>query len=269
MPLAERISAHLPELRRFARLLSGTQKAGDAGVARVLEAIVADPSVFPDLPVRVGLYQCFLSFFTTRLIDPAAQSAAIGKTAARSLAALTPHARHAFLLVYVEGFNRHETAQILQVSGAKTEALLKAAEEEIAKQLATDVLIIEDEPLIALDLQNTLKSLGHRVGIARTHKDALRAVAAKQPGLVLADVSLADGSSGLDAVDDMLESFAVPVIFVTAYPDRVTTGQRPEPTFVIAKPFREEAIKAIVSQVLFFDQRSERRPGGQPAPQPQ
>jgi CheY-like chemotaxis protein len=107
------------------------------------------------------------------------------------------------------------------------------------------------------------------VAIARTHKEALRAAAAKKPGLVLADVSLADGSSGLDAVDDMLGSFAVPVIFVTAYPDRVTTGERPEPTFVIAKPYREEAVKAIVSQVLFFDQRSERRPGGQAAPQPQ
>jgi CheY-like chemotaxis protein len=234
-----------------------------------LEAIVADPSVFPDLPVRVGLYQCYLSFFTARLIDRAAQSAIIGKTATRSLAALAPPARHAFLLVYVEGFDHHQTAQILQVSEARTAALLEAAEEEIARQLATDVLIIEDVPLIALDLQNILQSLGHRVAIARTHKEALRAAAAKKPGLVLADVSLADGSSGLDAVDDMLGSFAVPVIFVTAYPDRVTTGERPEPTFVIAKPYREEAVKAIVSQVLFFDQRSERRPGGQAAPQPQ
>jgi DNA-directed RNA polymerase specialized sigma24 family protein len=267
MPLAGSISAHLPELRRFARLLTGSQRAGDSGVARVLEAVVADPSVFPhDLPVRVGLYQCYLSFFTARLVDRAAQSAAIGETASRSLAALPPLGRHAFLLVYVEGFDRREAAQILQVSDARISSLLSAAEEEIARQLATDVLIIEDEPLVALDLQNILKSLGHSVTIARTHKDALLAVAARRPGLVLADVSLADGSSGLEAVDEMLESFSVSVVFVTASPEKVMTGERPEPTFVIAKPFREEAVKAIVSQVLFFDQLTERRSGGEAAP---
>ena len=60
MPLAEHIAPHLPNLRRFARLLTGSQKAGDTAVARLLEAIVADASVYPDLPPRVALYQCFL-----------------------------------------------------------------------------------------------------------------------------------------------------------------------------------------------------------------
>jgi len=54
------------------------------------------------------------------------------------------------------------------------------------------------------------------------------------------------------------------VIFVTAFPERLTTGRRPEPTFLIPKPFREEAITAIVSQVLFFDQQAKRR-GASPA----
>src|SRR5262245_2663000 len=104
MPLAEHIAPHLPTLRRFARLLTGGQAAGDAAVARLLEAIVADPSLFPDLPPRIGLYQCFLASFTTRLEDPDAQAAAIGATAARSLAALPQKARQAFLLVSVEEF---------------------------------------------------------------------------------------------------------------------------------------------------------------------
>jgi FixJ family two-component response regulator len=77
---------------------------------------------------------------------------------------------------------------------------------------------------------------------------------AERPGLVLADVRLADGSSGLDAVNDILEEFGVPVIFITAYPESLLTGQRPEPTFLISKPFRAETVKAIVSQALFFNE---------------
>jgi len=266
MPLADRIAPHLPKLRRFARLLTGSQKAGDAAVARVLQAIVADPASFPDLPPRIGLYQYFLSAFTSRMEDSRAQAAAIGATAARSLAALPAQARQAFLLVSVEEFDRAEAAQIMEVSEARISELLADAGREIGRQIATDVLVIEDEPLIALDLQRMLEDLGHRIiAVARTRKDAVDAAARHKPGLVLADIRLADGSSGLDAVNDLLSSFSVPVVFVTAYPERLMTGEKPEPTFLITKPFREDAVKAIVSQVLFFDQQAERRSKGRAA----
>jgi hypothetical protein len=55
------------------------------------------------------------------------------------------------------------------------------------------------------------------------------------PGTTL---QLADGSSGLDTVNDLLNSFEVPVILITAYPERYLTGDRPEPAFVVSKPFR-------------------------------
>jgi CheY-like chemotaxis protein len=266
MSLAERIAPHLPHLRRFARLLTGSQTAGDAAVARVLQNVIADPKSFPDLPPRIGLYQCFLSSFTARLEDPSAQAAAIGATAARSLAALPALARRAFLLVSVEEFDREEAAQILEVSQTRVADLLTEASREIGRQIATDVLIIEDEPLIAIDLQRILQDLGHKVtAIARTHQDALQAAEGHKPGLVLADIRLADGSSGLDAVNDMLDSFAVPVVFITAYPEKLMTGERPEPTFLITKPFRDEAVRAIVSQVLFFDQQATRSGKGRPA----
>jgi len=76
-----------------------------------------------------------------------------------------------------------------------------------------------------------------------------------RPGLVLADILLADGSSGLDAVNEILRTISVPVIFVTAYPQRLLTGTRPEPTFLITKPFHPNNVKAIISQALFFDIR--------------
>lgn len=266
MSLAEHIAPHLPHLRRFARLLTGRQATGDAAVARLLEAIVADPSLFPPLSPRIGLYQCFLTTFTTRLEDPEGQAQEIGKTAARSLAALSPQARQAFLLVSVENFEPREAAQILEIPEARIDELLKQASSEIGKQIATDVLVIEDEPLIALHLERILAELGHRVtAVARTRADALKAIQQKKPGLVLADIRLADGSSGLDAVNEMLTSFTVPVVFITAYPEKLMTGERPEPTFLISKPFREDAVKAIISQVLFFDQQAHRGRRGRSA----
>jgi CheY-like chemotaxis protein/DNA-directed RNA polymerase specialized sigma24 family protein len=262
MPLADQIAEHLPPLRRFARLLTGNQDAGDASVARVLQVIVADPSTFPELPVRLGLYQCFLSLLTRAYRDAGPRPGLIGDTATRSLAALTPEGRQAFLLTTVEGFGRGEAAQIMQVSETRVDQLLEAAGAEIGRQIATDVLIIEDEPIIALNLKEILEGLGHRVTqIAQTHHAALKAAAQRPPGLVVADIRLADGSSGLDAVNEILASFSVPVVFVTAFPEKLTTGAQPEPTFVIPKPFREEAVKAIVSQVLFFDQQAKRRTG--------
>ncbi len=259
MSLAESIAPYIPHLRRFARLLTGTQWAGDAAVERVLQAVAADPSIFPDLSPRLGLYQCFLSTLTRRYRDAGPAPGLLGDTAVRSLAALTPEGRQAFLLVNVEGFSHQETAQVLEISERRVEALLRESDAEIGRQIATEVLVIEDEPLIALDLKRVLDGLGHSVAIARTRDDALRAAKLRNPGLVIADIRLADGSSGLDAVNDLLCSLAVPVIFVTAFPERLTTGRRPEPAFLIRKPFREEAIKAIVSQVLFFDQQAKGR----------
>lgn len=259
MSLADSIARHVPHLRRFARLLTGSQAGGDVAVERVLQAIAADPAIFPDLAPRLGLYRCFLSTLTRRCRDSGPVPGLLGDTAARSLAALTPEGRQAFFLVSVEGFSYRETAQILEVSERRVEVLLRESGAEIGRQIATDVLVIEDEPLIALDLKRMLESLGHRVAIARTHQDALNAANAKQPGLVVADIRLADGSSGLDAVNDLLRNLTMPVVFVTAFPERLATGRGPEPTFLIRKPFREEAVRAIVSQVLFFDQQVKRR----------
>lgn len=231
---------------------------------RVLQAVAADPSIFPSLAPRLGLYQCFLATLTRRYRDGGPSPGLLGDTALRSLAALTPEGRQAFLLASVEGFTRRETAQILEIPEPRVEALLRESGAEIGRQIATEVLVIEDEPLIALELKRVLEGLGHSVTMARTRDDALRAAKLKNPGLVVADIRLADGSSGLDAVNDLLRSFTIPVIFVTAFPERLATGRGPEPAFLIRKPFREEAIKAIVSQVLFFDQQAGRR-GTSPA----
>ena len=130
----------------------------------------------------------------------------------------------------------------------------------MAAEIATDVLIIEDETFIAMDLESLVKNLGHNViGVARTHSDAIALAKNKKPGLILADIQLADGSSGLDAVNELLRTFEVPVVFITAYPERFLTGERPEPAFLISKPFQPAMVSAVASQALFFQRNSRNR----------
>ena len=72
------------------------------------------------------------------------------------------------------------------------------------------------------------------------------------PNASLADIQLADNSSGIDAVADILQQVDAPVIFITAYPERLLTGERPEPAFLINKPYTEEQVRSAVSQAMFF-----------------
>jgi len=260
MSVAESVAAHLPYLRRFARSVTGSQKSGDAYVVSTLEAMLADASVFPqDLPPRIALYRAFLKILNSIQLNgrPAPDSPdPWPERVQRNLDSLAPPARQAFLLVAVEEFSPNDAALVMDVEPAEIERLIDEAGREIARQIATDVVIIEDEPLIALDLERIVTDLGHRVvKIARTERQAIEAVKRSRPGLVLADIQLADGSSGLDAVNEILTTFSVPVVFVTAYPQRLLTGTRPEPTFLITKPFHPDNVKAIVSQALFFDIR--------------
>jgi CheY-like chemotaxis protein len=180
-------------------------------------------------------------------------------SADRNLQALPPQPRQAFLLVSMEGFTIPETAQILDISIEDVNGLIDTASREIANHISTDVLIIEDEPLVAMDLETAMQEMGHRIiGIASTHSEAVEVTRARRPGLVLADIQLADGSSGIDAVNDMLAAFQAPVIFITAFPERLLTGEKPEPAFLITKPFDPNVVKAITSQALFFDQKARR-----------
>jgi CheY-like chemotaxis protein/DNA-directed RNA polymerase specialized sigma24 family protein len=257
MSISEAIAPQLPYLRRFARALSGNQASGDAYVVAMLEALAAEPGDFPaDLDPRVATYQTFLRVWNSVRLNQKADETSSERLAAadRKLDALTPKARQAFLLMAVEEFSTPETALVLETDEKTVESLVDQAASEITEQVATNVLIIEDEPIIAIDLSDLVTGLGHRVcQTARTHAEAVEAFRKHKPGLVLADIQLADGSSGLDAVNEIVETFDVPVIFITAYPERLLTGSRPEPTFLINKPFRTETVQAIISQALFFD----------------
>lgn len=256
MSLGSQIAANLPFLRRYARALTGSQASGDAFVREMLEAVLADEALMASLAGgRVPLYRAFSKVWASASGPEATGMAASEHEAGAQarLGVITPPARQALLLTTLEDFTTAEAAAILDRSPEEVAEMVAQAIADIEREQTTSVLIIEDEPLIAMQLEDLVTGLGHTVsGTAATRTQARAAVDEAMPGLVLADIQLADGSSGLDAVDDILSAGSMPVIFITAYPERLLTGDRPEPTYLVTKPFEEATVRAAISQALFF-----------------
>ncbi|MFO1032982.1 MAG: response regulator [Hyphomicrobiales bacterium] len=262
MGLSENVAHQLPYLRRFSRALTGSQESGDHYVAALLQAVIADPDMINGAPdLRIALFSGFCRVWNSLHINGRAEVATPAWEAAvvTKLGNLPGLPRQVFLLHGLESFKVPEIAAILNLSSEHVEDLLASANAEIARMLTCKVLIVEDEPLIAIDLEDIVQSLGHQVtAVARTRDEAVKAARLAPPELVLSDIQLADGSSGIDAANDILGSFDVPVIFITAFPERLLTGRKPEPAFLITKPFSADMIKAVIAQALFFDVKSKK-----------
>jgi CheY-like chemotaxis protein len=257
MTMSQILAPHLPYLRRYARALTGSQSSGDAHVRAALTAILAGNQALTEgVPPRVGLYRLFHALWQSGAehYDEQAQPIGhVGKSPESRLKSLSAAKRAALLLTAVEAFSLEEAAFIIDETPEEVEAAILGAQKTIDSQLASKVLIIEDEPIIALDLENLVTELGHKVvAIAATRNEAVAKAHSERPGLVLADINLGEGGSGIDAVSEILASFDIPVIFITAYPEKLLTGERPEPTYLIAKPFLPETVQATVGQALFF-----------------
>lgn len=251
---------YVPYLRRYARALVGDQQCADTMVLATLQSIARVNGDLPDLWSREDLYRRFTDIWNgtagdhLRLLSTDSSHLS---SVDRRISALPSQERQAFLLSAVEDFNDSQIAGILGIDPADLPAAKDRARIAITGQVATDVLIIEDELFIAAHLEEIMKSLGHTiVAVERTHASAVRAIRSRKPGLILADIRLADGSSGIDAVNDILNEGEVPVVFITAYPERLLTGLRPEPAFVLTKPFNSETVQAVVSQALFFETKA-------------
>ncbi|WP_300030723.1 response regulator [uncultured Roseobacter sp.] len=253
--LADEISRHLPGLRRYARALTGTQKAGDDLAAATLETIVSDTAGFDrSVPVRQALFGVFHGIWHARGTPADTPDTDLNAAAQVHLSRLTANSREALLMSVLEGFTSDEIAGILGLDKENVSALLQTAYDEMQASVAGTVMIIEDEALIAMDLEGMVTEMGHEVtGIARTHLAAVALAGQKAPDLILADVHLADNSSGIDAVSDILNTQGErPVIFITAYPERLLTGKPHEPAFMITKPYTEAQVSVAVSQAMFF-----------------
>jgi CheY-like chemotaxis protein len=255
MSMTELLTPHLPYLRRYARALTGSQTAGDGYVKQALSALLSGEEKLPEgVAPRIGLYHVFQTIWAGKG-GGGSQKPLSGEVSRPDglLKELSLTTRAALLLTSVEAFSLEEAAFVLDQAPKDVERGILEAQEKIDHLLASRVLIIEDEPIIAMDLENLLTELGHKVvATAATRDEAVAKAHSERPGLVLADINLGEGGSGIDAVADILASFDIPVIFVTAYPERLLTGERPEPTYLIAKPFLPETVQATVGQALFF-----------------
>lgn len=250
------IGGQLPYLRRYSRALTGSQNSGDAYAVATLEAILEDRSIYDtSLSPKAALFRVMHSLWKSSDVNGSVpDDGSLAGKAHKHLVKLTPDTREALLLHTIEDFSYSEIAGIMQMDEAEAEHLVSLAHREMADSISGRVMIIEDEAIIAMDLESVVSDLGHKItGIARTRDGAVDLADREKPDLILADIQLADNSSGIDAVHDILESLGnIPVIFITAFPERLLTGERPEPAFLISKPYTEEQVRSAVSQAMFF-----------------
>lgn len=245
----------LPYLRRYARALTGSQKTGDRFAAMTLEALLEDRSIFESASShKVALFAAFHKIWSSLGTPVESGETGLSASAIAHLSRLTENTREALLLNTIEGFTTAEIAEIMQVDTSEVTHLLRLAMDEMERSVSGDILVIEDEAIIALHIKKIVTELGHNVtGVARKQSEAVRLAAASRPDLILSDIQLADGSSGIDAVNEILaEAGNIPVIFITAFPERLLTGERPEPAFLITKPYTEDQVQSAVSQAMFF-----------------
>src|SRR5688500_8171082 len=259
MSLGQPVAPHLPYLRRYGRSISGSQENVDALVARLLETLVANRgAVDTGNDHRIQLYRLVHDNFGLMAEQAVASEETVHSDitiADARLRRIPSLARQALLLTAVEGFSFEDTGRIIGRDAEAVRALIADATDEIDRQTRARILIIEDEPIIAMDIEMIVRELGHDVvGVATTHREAVAEAQKHQPGLVLADIQLADNSSGIEAVQEILTDLKVPVIFITAFPERLLTGDRPEPAFLLTKPYQPATLRAAISQVLFFDE---------------
>lgn len=255
--ITDQIGTNLPFLRRYARALTGSQDSGDKYAMATLEAVLANTDVYPtDTDPREALFRVFHMLWnsTGTPIDITSRDTGLADRAHSHLSMLTPNSREALLLQTVEDFPIPAVARIMNETEDTARELITIAYAEMAKAIKGKVMVIEDEALIAIDLEAIVADMGHQVtGVARTETGAIDLAKAERPDLILSDIQLADNSSGISAVNKILASGVdCPVVFITAYPERLLTGEGPEPAFLISKPYTEEQVRSAVSQAMFF-----------------
>ncbi len=236
-PHREDLIRALPYARRYARALTGSQPRGDRLVADSLRAVLAGS--LPGADPRQALYR-----HVTQQFDA-------GPGASAPAQSLSAKQRQLLLLTSLEEMPIETAAPIVALDLDAASEQLADARERLRSSAATDVLIIEDEPIIAMDIEELVQSCGHRVvGVAASEAEAVAMAERTRPGLILADINLGLGGDGTSAVARITRNRHAPVIFVTAYPERLLTGEAVEPAFVITKPFEPLTLAIATYQAV-------------------
>lgn len=252
---------NLPRLRRYARAITGSRGLGD-------ELVISTMRRWEKTTVKTtgdALLDMFGLLAATCRLHVRNDMVRRGKSlhgvpaGEPGFAGLSLSQRQAFLLVALEQFDHKQAARILRLTPDEFETQLSAARREVSANFNARVLIIEDDGFVAADLVAIMSGMGHRVvGVARTRKEAIGLAQAGDPELILCDINLADGSSGIAAANDIMHRVRCKVVFITSHPERLLTGAREEPAFLIRKPYTVEQVGAISSQALFVQDEAGR-----------
>ncbi len=252
--ISEAITKTLPFLRRYARAVTGSQQQGDEWVRLCAEVAVQQPELIAEADdTKVGIFALFhrLRQPFGDLEEGATGAESVAGRLKESLTDMAPLQRQILLLTVLEGFTVGDAAHILGIDIDSAERSLDEARRELQRVASVRVLVIEDEAVIALDVADIVRNAGHEVvGIAATEKAAIELAKKHSPHLVLADIQLRGADSGISAVNQIMKSMSVPVIFVTGFPERLLTGKQVEPAFVISKPFDPDLLRAAIAQAL-------------------
>lgn len=253
--LREEAAATLPYLRRYARALTGSQQHGDQWVRMCVEVLVQQPELLSSKATTAAdiftLFHTLQQPFGTLEQESSTEPTDAPARLKTHLTDIPQRQRQVLLLTVLEGFPIDDVARILGIDIDEAEADLKQARDELERVASVRVLVIEDEAVIALDVAKIVRNAGHQVvGIAPTEKAAIDLAKKHLPHLVLADIQLKDGDSGIVAVREILKAVSAPVIFVTGFPERLLTGHGLEPAFIITKPFNPEMLKTAMAHAL-------------------
>jgi len=252
MSLRDNLIHEFPLIRRYARALTGSQFLGDCYVRQMLEVILAEPRLLgPASDLPMNLYRLFHRI-ECNICLPGNYYGAYGDSDERHLRDICPLHRQVLLLVSLQGFSITSVAHILQLSVDAVERNLVIGHREMADEGPRRILVIEQVSLPPLNIAAMLAELGHSiVGIVPVREDSFVEPEFIPPELVVADIHLSDRQAGIDAVRDILFEHTVPVVFVSAHPERFLTGSGIEPVFLVDQPFNLGSIDVAISQALF------------------
>jgi CheY-like chemotaxis protein len=233
---SRRLDQDVVFLRRYARALTGSQVFGDR-LAGDVRSGMGNEIILPN--TRLALFQRFHDRWP--VLRPRSKTQE-----------LPPLSREVVLLHSLEEFTLEDIGIILRLPFGIVHRLFDEGLAELSRMRPSRILLIEDETLVAMDMSNTIVDMGHTtVGVARTRAEAVSLAKNGKPELVLSDIQLADGSSGIEAVEDILSiDPTIAVIFVTGSPEQLLTGSLTEPAFIINKPYRERQVMGAISQAL-------------------
>ncbi|TVQ36079.1 MAG: response regulator [Geminicoccaceae bacterium] len=247
------LTRHVPTLRRFARALLGTQRAGDTWVESALHRLLRGEALIGEASAKVDLLSLLLHTPAPNTTPLPVGRKTIENEAAlvERLRALADVERLLLLLVDLEALPLADAARVVGTDHETARVRLAAARARLRTQPRQRVLIVEDESLIALDLAETVRALGHDVvGIAANYRQAIDEAGRSKPTLILADIQLADDRTGIDVANELVRDGRVAVVFITAFPERLLTGTKPEPAFLITKPFDRDMLTVALAQAI-------------------